>query len=233
MCYKAAMANRKKQKDGGLSPAAERLLATAEQLYALEGFDAVSMRQVAKASGQKNTSALAYHFGTQEGLIEAILDYRMMPINARRQLLLDEVLRKGQEAEPWVLVEVLVRPLSEALKKGPESSYDVSLLNQLYNRDHSLKVLQNNPKRVEAIETTLSYLSATLSHLPIPQLTQRLSLMGRQISHAIQDWAFHLRTGTPGYSESNIEWLALNLIDYVVGGLLAPVSGKGTFQIDV
>ena len=39
-------------------------------------------------AGQRNTAAARYHFGTKQGLVDAIFRHRMQPINARRMSML-------------------------------------------------------------------------------------------------------------------------------------------------
>ena len=48
----------------------EAILDTALELFALQGYDATSTRQIAQKSGA-NLSAISYHFGSKEGLYKA------------------------------------------------------------------------------------------------------------------------------------------------------------------
>ncbi len=50
------------------------LMRAAEQLFAQQGVDRVSLREIAIAAGQRNVSAATYHFGSKRELIEAILE---------------------------------------------------------------------------------------------------------------------------------------------------------------
>ena len=52
----------------------EKLIAAAEQLFAERSIDGVSLRQINSAAGQRNSTALQYHFGGRSGLIRAVLD---------------------------------------------------------------------------------------------------------------------------------------------------------------
>jgi AcrR family transcriptional regulator len=52
----------------------------AEQLFAQQGVDRVSLREIAVAAGQRNVSAATYHFGSKRELIEAILERHSLPI---------------------------------------------------------------------------------------------------------------------------------------------------------
>lgn len=54
-------------------PAREKLMRSAERLYAVEGFANVSVRKISEAAGQRNKSAVQYHFSGRDELIKAIL----------------------------------------------------------------------------------------------------------------------------------------------------------------
>src|SRR3546814_7480665 len=65
--------------------AAPRILQAAEDCFGEHGIDAVSLRQIAIAAGQGNTAAVQYHFGSKEGLLEAIFQHRPPAIDQRRK----------------------------------------------------------------------------------------------------------------------------------------------------
>ena len=50
----------------------KKIIAVAEKLFAECGVDGVSLNEVTRASGQRNKSALTYHFGSKEGLMLAM-----------------------------------------------------------------------------------------------------------------------------------------------------------------
>jgi AcrR family transcriptional regulator len=54
-----------------------RLTETAEELFAERGLQAVSLRDVCAAAGQRNHSAAQYHFGSRLGLVVAVFEHRM------------------------------------------------------------------------------------------------------------------------------------------------------------
>ena len=55
----------------------EQILLAAERMIADRGVDGVSMRQIGTAVGSGNNSAVLYHFGSKEKLVEAIFEYRL------------------------------------------------------------------------------------------------------------------------------------------------------------
>src|SRR5690242_11920016 len=100
-----------------------RILEAAERRFAEDGIEAVSLRQIAADAGQRNTSAVAYHFGTKAALVGALYEHRMTPINARRLEFLDA----QPDADVHTYVRALVEPLAETLtdaeKAGRPSWY--------------------------------------------------------------------------------------------------------------
>ena len=66
----------------------EQLLLEAERLFALKGIWQVQVQEIVVAADQRNTSAVTYHFGSREGLLEGILTSHGSPIDERRGELL-------------------------------------------------------------------------------------------------------------------------------------------------
>ena len=85
------------------------LMRAAEQLFAQQGVDRVSLREIAIAAGQRNVSAATYHFGSKRELIEAILERHSVPVqDSWGPALAADTEHKLTLHE---LVELLVRPM--------------------------------------------------------------------------------------------------------------------------
>ena len=97
-----------------------RIIDTAEQLFAERGVESVSLVEIAKASGQKNRSALQYHFTNKEGLLNAVLDKHAENISVSRRLMLDALDERGDYGL-YELVEALVLPMAHAAGEVPEN----------------------------------------------------------------------------------------------------------------
>ncbi len=90
------------------------IIDTAERLFAERGVESTSLLEIAKASGQKNRSALQYHFTNKEGLLEAVLDKHASKIAEARNLMLDKLETRGDYGLRE-LVEALVLPMASQL----------------------------------------------------------------------------------------------------------------------
>ncbi len=91
------------------------LIAHAERMFAERGVEAVSLRDVNTAAGQRNHSAAQYHFGDRAGLIAAVYESRMSVVNERRVRMLQELDASGRDDDLAALVEVLVVPMVEVV----------------------------------------------------------------------------------------------------------------------
>lgn len=90
------------------------LIRAAERLLADRGIDGVSLRAVNRAAGQRNASALQYHFGDRDGLVRAIIAKHRAQTDPRRHALLDQYEAEGL-AELRPLAAALVLPLAAKL----------------------------------------------------------------------------------------------------------------------
>ena len=103
-------------------PTPVRLISAAEQLFAARGIDAVSLREITRASGARNAIAVQYHFEDRAGVVRAVLAKHRPDIEARRHAMLDQY---EADAAPDLrrLAAALVRPLAAKLADldgGPE-----------------------------------------------------------------------------------------------------------------
>lgn len=71
------------------------ILDTAEELFARRGFHGTSMRKITANAGV-NLSAVNYHFGSKEALLEAVFERRLLPLNHQRSQRLDMVSKEAR-----------------------------------------------------------------------------------------------------------------------------------------
>lgn len=97
------------------------IIEAAESLFAKQGVDAVSVRQIGAAIGAGNTAVVSYHFGDKEALIETILLYRLPAFEERRA----ELSRDFEESEPdtATVLRAIWLPLFEQRNKQGKRSY--------------------------------------------------------------------------------------------------------------
>lgn len=101
-------------------PTRERILDTAELLFARNGIQGTATRQIVEASGQRNASAVTYHFGSRESLLLEVLARRGAGVDERRGRM-----RAGLQQVPGTadLVRCLVEPYVALLADPGGRSY--------------------------------------------------------------------------------------------------------------
>src|SRR5215217_6796753 len=100
----------------------ERLILLAERMFAERGIEAVSLRAIGEAAGQRNKTAVQYHFGERSALVGAIYAYRSEQLDARRAALLAAHDKSGEPDCTDVLLQILLQPHVESIT-DPENNF--------------------------------------------------------------------------------------------------------------
>ncbi|WP_016932785.1 TetR family transcriptional regulator [Rhodococcus sp. R1101] len=108
--------------------AKDAMIEVAERMFAERGLDGVSMRDVASAAGQKNNSAVQYHFGGRDGLILEVFRRRMAVVNAAREEFLATIDDEGRGQDVRALVEAVLVPLANYIAERGVGSYYAQFL---------------------------------------------------------------------------------------------------------
>ncbi len=97
----------------------ERILVTAERLFAERGIEGVSVRAILAEAGA-NVALAHRHFGGRDGLIDEILRRAIGPLNEHRLLLLEEVEARGVRATVEDVLRAMFAPGIRWLFEQPE-----------------------------------------------------------------------------------------------------------------
>jgi AcrR family transcriptional regulator len=206
----------------------ERLLRTAERLFALRGIDAVSMRSICAEADQRNNTALQYHFGDKQNLVEAILAERMGSVNAVRREMLERIRVDGAEGDLHRLVAALVTPFTRQLCDEDGGRYYVHFAAQLESRGGAFELLSERRPWTEAFRSVVDLIRARLSDIPEEVVVGRVTLMAVLLVHATAAKEYELAESSPRRRSRSVERFTADLVDYMVGGLTAPVSAEGS-----
>jgi AcrR family transcriptional regulator len=194
------------------------LILAAERLFAERGVDGVSLRQINQAADHRNTAAAHYHFGSKDGLVQAVLAYRLPRLDERRGELLQ---RSSEVRDLRFYLEAFIRPLAEELLPREGGNYYIRFIQQ-YERwrgDYAF-ARQISPHGVEiydGIERLLSYLPQKIRHLRIGYLIN--------IIHSVLAIAEE-RLGKGEVAFEDVDLTTDNIMDMVAGALTAPLSAQ-------
>jgi AcrR family transcriptional regulator len=204
------------------APTREKLLDAAAKLFAERGVNNVSLAEIVRAAGQRNTSAIHYHFGSRDAVLLAILERHVPVIRARRM----ELLARAQvRDEPRSAAEAMVRPVTEFAQRGwRERAYlqiGSELTSYLDRASPSIQWLL----RETAGHDALALLRDRCPPIPPEIWNERSAIATAFLGRAAADRARHLesrpRSGSDALPD---EEFVENLIDMFLGAITSPVS---------
>jgi AcrR family transcriptional regulator len=198
----------------------EQLILTAERLFAVHGIDAVSLRQISVEAGNANNSAVQYHFGSKDGLVQAILENRIPHLTRRRRLLEAEAGARGDGDELRRCLECYFLPVVEEAEA--EDGYYLMFLAQLQRYGIGETPFDRLP---ESFQTTTREFTRRVASLvgEIPESVRWTRVYGAMTIclHTSADRQRSRRNGAPVLP---YVLHVANLFDGLLGFLRAPVS---------
>lgn len=200
------------------------LMDAAEKLIERQGPHSVSIKDIVRAAGQKNESALQYHFKSLQGLIDALHRRRHGQTHEQRAQLLAALLEKSREPSLRDLCELMVMPAFGLVQtdRGYRSyvaafGHEIALAgDSAYNR------VSRAGGGGTSGQQTGELLRQTLPQLDETTFRARMDLAVRMISAAISQHA-RKKTNVRG---AEADFFISNLIDTLEGLLSAPVSAS-------
>jgi AcrR family transcriptional regulator len=209
----------------------DAVLDVAERLFAERGIDGVSLREIGKVAGSRNTGVAHYYFGDKQRLVDAIIARRSPSLHARRAHLLAEATSEVGDilVGPEVLVRVIMRPLAEALEMG---DYFVGFLARIATESPtSIDIAQLDQGPAQSFLAASRLLARALPGLTRRRFQVRLDLLVQLMVTAIASRQRAERSGVVTLASRNM--FLLGLLNAGVGIMLAPSgSGDGDPRID-
>lgn len=189
------------------------LVTNAERLFAEHGIEAVSLRDVAAAAGQRNHSAAQYHFGDREGLVSAVYEHRMRAVEQRRRVHLKGI----ADDDVRGFVAAIVVPLVDVVAES--HGWYARFLARTRWEPAAWNVLFNVPTG-GSFTTAIRKLNRALGDLPKPVRDSRLDQLMTLVIGTVAGWEGAADRNAPRLSATALED---ELISTGVAVLTAPI----------
>jgi TetR/AcrR family transcriptional regulator, regulator of cefoperazone and chloramphenicol sensitivity len=184
------------------------LIRAGEHLFARVGIAQTRVRELNAMAGQRNASALHYHFGDRQGLLRAIYERHSAVIDADRAQRLS---RLAPDASVHDIVAVILAPMADHLARSDGRDYLRILAQRLIG--------EVEPPAIVAAFTLARDRLADLG-VPDPLRDERLLGMLRAATTLLAERARALEDGEPLALDAPA--FAANLVDMATGMLTAP-----------
>jgi len=149
------------------------LVRSAERLIAEKGLSTVSVKDITKAAGARNPSAVHYHFGNVEELIKEVFAQRYRKIEEERLARLRQVDEADPQKRLVVLMEAALGPWLETCLEEDGRKY-VRFCVQFASDPRFDVVELVDQYSIESLEILERELSECLGHLPWAVMVLRL-----------------------------------------------------------
>ncbi len=170
----------------------QRLIDTAEALFAERGVDNVTLADIARAAGQKNRNALQYHFGNKDSLIHAVLDKHRAHIEQQRNRMLD-TLEAQSDYSLRDIIAVLVLPVASLLAVKDSGVAYLKLNSQLMAAEHYAELRLARAQTIAEGQRMDALLRARLGHIDASELETRLLLVDCLLFHGLASYSSRRR----------------------------------------
>lgn len=208
-----------------LNATALHILDVAEREFSRHGLEKVSLRELGAASGQRNVSAVSYHFGSREGLLSALLSRRIGQLDRMRQQRLQLLARLDKAGDPHAVIGESFRVLADTVRHEAWGADFVRVLAQvLLHPELDFHALVPD-ELTGGYRLSMTLVQPALAHLPAATLQERLSLAYHHGTYALAMW-LHTHGPVSAANEAGYEAFVSDTVDFLVGGVMAPVSRR-------
>lgn len=195
-----------------------KLLAAGERLFAVNGIHGAQMRDIVRAAGQANDSAVHYHFGSRDGLLSAICQWHldaMEPARVRR------LATQDSQPDLATVIADMVQPTADRLQTQ-EGRYFLRITAQLAGHAGVRSGSVPPPIVSRALRAQLEQVHRICAaSMPAELAGERIAIMIGALTAALADRAVRIDEGGP-FVLDEVAFVA-NLNAMLVAALLAPI----------
>lgn len=202
----------------------QRILDSAERLFAEEGYHATSLRSIT-ASAEANLAAVNYHFGSKEALLEAVVLRRLRPLNELRLGQLEAVLEcAAKTGTPPLCRDVLrsfVEPTLRLRQQESSTEYFISLIGRALADPKGFAMQVFRREMQPLMKRLFQALKLSLPGLSEQELFWRVHFVIGSLSHVMRCHERHSMIPAEANIDMPVETLIEIFLDFTVSGMEA------------
>lgn len=201
----------------------QRILDSAERLFAQQGFEATSLRTII-ADAKVNLAAIHYHFHSKEALVDAVIIRRLEPINQERLRMLEACERDGPPPLDAIL-EAFFAPVIRVGTDPVEGDIFRRLVGRILS-DEKLLFPQRIKQHFQGvIERFFAAFQKACPGLPADEVFWRMHFTAGTMAHTLL-CGRDIEAFSGGLCKNeDVEGMVRRLVSYGAAGFRAPVPG--------
>jgi AcrR family transcriptional regulator len=200
----------------------ESLLDAAESLFSEHGVQAASLRAITQRAGA-NLAAVHYHFGSKQGLVRAVFQRRIAPLNRERLRRLAECEAGGGSVEG--VLYAFVAPLLQMSRDAPDGAGAFARLMGRAFSEPSDEVRQIVFEEFsEMVEGFKGALGRLLPHLSESEVLWRFHFVAGAMAHTVGSGKLLERCTGGRCGPADVERTTELLVHFLAAGLEAPAT---------
>ena len=204
-----------------------KLIAVAERLFAEKGVEGVSLAEINRVARQRHSNACHYHFGSKDGLIQAILDKHVPAISANRNDMFDAMEVAGTDSVREI-VRAFVRPVAAKLFDPNGGKEFIRFNAQLVARHTLASRGVPSPYSLPQADRLNRKLKAAMAARKLPDglVEGRLMMAAIMLFHGLADYS-RLRDAAPGADDRADTERFIGDLEMMIEGALTAPTGAG------
>lgn len=205
----------------------ERLLEAAEELFARDGFERVSVRAITARAGA-NVAAVNYHFGSRRGLVHAVVERHVEPGVRERLERLGELERRGGGTVEE-LAEAFIRPFVVQVRRSELAERLFGkLIGRMFGEDDGEVISEAMVGRLaDVMERYRRAFSRVVPGLGEDEVRWRMTLMAGAMVHAFGGVKMRQRLLGGRHGEGRSEEALARCVQFVAAGMRQGVAAEG------
>lgn len=195
-----------------------RILDAAERLFAQQGYDGTSIRQITRQA-DVNVAAVHYHFGDKPSVLRAVTNRIVGPMNERRfhLLALAQAAAAPDPAPVDAVLDAFIRPDIETLldlqRRGPTIAH---FLGRLYSDQTDWIQAMTREQFADAQQRFVPAILAALPHLSAEEVGWRMTRIAAVLVHTFATWP------SGGMDRAAADLTVRRLVGFTAAALRAP-----------
>ncbi|WP_436775096.1 TetR/AcrR family transcriptional regulator [Yinghuangia sp. YIM S09857] len=201
------------------------LIDAAEQVFAEQGIGQSNLRDIHRLAGQANKSALHYHFGSRERLLDAVMERHRAQVDPLRAAMVERLRADPEPPGIPAILTALVAPLAAQLAT-PSGRNRIRIVDQM-RHDRGLSAADLIPEdSPPELHWLFAALNDRLAHIPQRIRDFRVLSWSAMNTAALADWARGRGADTPTPLGFTTDELVTNLVTMGAAALTAPAPAS-------